>query len=185
MPNSWHRVLRGVAVAGRQPVTATTEEAALVGESASTAYDRGFSEGIAEGSRRAEQALSSLCSSVSGAHEATRAEIAALREVQSDRLTALALEIAGFVVAGEVVVDADALRQRISEALNAIDDGPLTLYLCPSDRDSIGDVVADRVGVEVGEDASLQNGEARVVGPWSNADLTRRAAIEAAREVLS
>jgi flagellar biosynthesis/type III secretory pathway protein FliH len=40
------------------------------------------------------------------------------------------------------------------------------------------------VDITVVPDPALQPGEARVVGPWAHADLTREAAWAAVREVL-
>ena len=184
MPNSLGRVLRNVAVSGRAPLDPAAA-AVVVGESTATAYERGFAAGVVAARREGAETVEGVAAGIDRALEGVRSHLAELRRVQAEALLGAALEAAEAILGAAPPIDADTLAERVRRALAAIDDDPLTVFLSGADREVLGEALAVRFGVEIAEDPGLQPGEARVRGPWAQADLTRRAALEAIREALA
>jgi flagellar biosynthesis/type III secretory pathway protein FliH len=177
-------VLRNVAVAGRAPLEGAAE-AVMVGESPTTAYDRGFADGITAARREASETIDRVAAGVHHALEGVRAHLADLRRVQAEALVGTAMDAAEAILGAAPPIDAGMLTERIRRALSAIDDGPLTVFLSADDREVLGEAIGARFDVEIAEDPALGPGEARVRGPWAQADLTRATALGAVREAIT
>ena len=184
MQSSSHRVLRNTAVAGTLSVEAAPPRAVLVGETVEQAYARGRRDGVQLGHSEATARLDTVGAGVVAALEGARRALDQLRSDQASVMTDTAVEIAEGILGGAPGIDRDVLQERIAQALRAVDDGPLTLFLGPDDIAVMGDALAERFGLAVGEDPALAPGEARVTGPWVDVELTKQAALEAVREAL-
>jgi len=184
MPNSSHRVLRNAALAGLASVEAPPARTVVVGESNEAAYERGRRDGIAAGRAQALGRIAEAGSGIERAVAEARRAMAATREEQSAAVVAAALELAAEIVGRTPAIDSDLLVERIADALVALDERGVTLHLSREDHAALGDAMADRFGLEVAADATLQPGEARLTGAWARAELTREAAVGAIREAL-
>ena len=83
------------------------------------------------------------------------------------------------------VSDAAALTERISRALESLDDEQVIISVNPADWDAVASNLQVPPDATINRDPTLQPGEARLRGTWSSVDLTREAALSVAREVLS
>ena len=101
------------------------------------------------------------------------------------RKKSAALEVAAFVVGRLPADDGDAIASRIQDAITGLDDEDMVVAIHPQDWDAVSELVRLPNGVTMQRDPSLRPGEARVTGRWATADLTREAALEVAREVMS
>jgi hypothetical protein len=61
----------------------------------------------------------------------------------------------------------------------------MVVAIHPQDWDSVRDIVRLPNNMTMDRDPSLRPGEARISGRWATAELTREAALQVAREVLS
>lgn len=153
----------------------------LIENAADEAYERGLREGRRRGIAELHLAADGLRTAVGvGAGEIRRAHADNAAEVVD-----LAIEIARFVIGAAPPLDGVVLRQRIAEALTALDGRNLTVAVSAHDRDAIAQSLAGSVGLEVTTDPDLAPGEARLSGPWGSADLTREIALDAARSALT
>jgi flagellar biosynthesis/type III secretory pathway protein FliH len=152
------------------------------------AYARGRAEGEtagrAAGYAEAEADLMRAMGAVRSAFEATVATCQDLRRHESAEVVALAAGIAQTVVGREPSRDAVELLAQVRDALEVLDDPTLVVSANPRDIAVLERGLSDFVGLAVHADASLAPGEARVVGRWANASLTRDAAWEAVAAVL-
>jgi flagellar biosynthesis/type III secretory pathway protein FliH len=168
-------------VASKRPRRLT----ALAGDTFSDAYDRGKRDGLAEGQRAADAAIIQLGQQISQAFDLAITELNACKRERTAFLISEAIAIAEFIVGADMSATADVLSTRIEEALGSIDDAPLTIHVSAADVDAISAALDGHSGLTVVADANLSRGEARVTGPWVEADITMGAAIEAVREALA
>ena len=155
--------------------------AELIEQARAEAFEAGRREGFAAGRADMEGAIS-------------RVEIAlqnAVRELNEYRQAAVgetleaALEIATFVVGQLPPDEGAAIAARIQDALVGLDDEDMVVAIHPQDWDAVSELVRLPNRVSMQRDPSLRPGEARVSGRWATAELTRDAALQVAREVLS
>jgi flagellar biosynthesis/type III secretory pathway protein FliH len=157
----------------------------LVGDTFSEAYDRGKRDGRIEGAKASDAAAIALGTAIQGAIDAALVDLRSLQHERVSFLIAEAVAIAEFVVGRELSSDNESLIPRIEAALEALDDEPLTVHVAPQDVEVVGRALGANPTATVSADPELRPGEARVSGPWADADLTMRAAIETAREALT
>lgn len=148
------------------------------------AYARGRRDGQVEGRATGTTEARSAMTAVQAALQRTVAACAAARQHESAEVVALAAAIARVVVGREPVLEGAALLARVREALELIDDPTITVAAAPSDVEALSAGLADIVGMTVTPDPSLSSGEARVVGRWASAALTRESGWAAVRELL-
>ena len=183
-----NRVIRNATVASAPPAfgqgglqfvdDATAE---LVEQARAEAFAAGRKEGFAAGRTDMEGAISRVDSAL---HTAVR-DLAAYRAQAVNETIDAALEVARFVM-GQLPTDqVEAMVARVSEAIHDLDDEDMSVAIHPQDWDAVSAMVRLPAGVTMERDPSLRPGEARIVGRWATADLTRDAALEVAREVLS
>lgn len=146
------------------------------------AYQRGHQDGVVQGRRDATAHIEALSTSIVAAFEATTAEVREVVHTEADGRLRASLDIAEFVLGSVPEVDHAELLRRIERAIADIDDEPLTLHLSEADHGTLDTVGFGSMRVVV--DPGLLQGEAKVTGPWSVANLSRDAALETARETL-
>ncbi len=125
-----------------------------------------------------------LTTLVQGALLAAVAEMAQVRSIDADAVARLAMDIARTVLGHEPYDGGAALIAKVRDALGSIDDRPLRLYVHPSDAELLGEALSDVDGLGLVADPMLAPGDARVQGRWSDADLTRSAAMLAVQRAL-
>lgn len=156
----------------------------LLEAAAADAYERGVADGRAAGAASARAEAQRAAAAVVAALEATAAEARALQAAVADGDVRLASAIAEAVLGRTPHDGGAALLERVHEALSLLDDRPLVVRANPADVDLLADGLRAVGGLSVEPDAALAPGEARVVGQWGSAQLTRAAAWERLREVL-
>lgn len=185
-----NRVIRNAAVAAAPPAFGNGNgglrfvddaTAQLIDQARAEAFAAGRREGVAAGRAEMEGAITRV-------EAALRAAVQDLNEYRATAVAETldaALDVAAFVV-GELPPDeGTALAGRIENAVAALDDEDMVVAIHPQDWDSVSDLVRLPNGITLQRDPSLRPGEARVSGRWATAELTREAALQVAREVLS
>ena len=154
----------------------------LVAADIAEVFERGRRQGISEGRRAVVEAAAetrvALEAAIAGAVATVRADLAAHTLAMLDD----AMAIAEFVVATVGGPDSDDLAARIRDAITHLDDGPIVIELGP---DAVIDLDDNDERISIRQNPSLGSGEARLVSRWSVAELTRDAALTAAREALT
>lgn len=185
---SLSRVLRNVVVADEPSLAAVTPKprriSSFQGETFTQAYERGKRDGMAAGAKATDEAIDRLGATIESAVQGALAELRALQSDRISRLIGEALAIAEFVVGHSASVTTETLVMRIESVLSALDDEPLEIHVAPTEVDSVTEALGTGDTVRVVADSTLAPGEARVSGPWANADLTKEAAFAAVREAL-
>lgn len=151
----------------------------------SDAYERGKEDGIAEGQRASDRAIEALGRQIVGAFEASLEELRTLQHERTSFLVSEAIAIAEFIAGRDLSETAARLIPRIEQALGVIDDAPLSVHVASADADAVRQSVDGRSDISVVEDPALAPGDARISGPWVEADLTMQAAVDAVREALT
>jgi flagellar biosynthesis/type III secretory pathway protein FliH len=185
-----NRVIRNAAVAAAPPAFGNgngglrfvdDSTAQLIEEARAEAFAAGRREGVAAGRAEMEGAIARV-------EVALRAAVQNLNEYRAQAVTETldaALEVAAFVV-GELPPDeGTSLARRIEDAIAGLDDEDMVVAIHPQDWDSVSEIVRLPSGITMERDPSLRPGEARISGRWASAELTRDAALQVAREVLS
>ena len=183
-----NRVIRNATVAAAPPAfgrgglqfvdDATAE---LIEQAKAEAFEAGRREGFASGRADMEGAISRVDTAL---HNAVR-DLARYRAESVNETIDAAIEVARFVM-GQLPTDAvEAMVSRINDAIHDLDDEDMSVAIHPQDWDAVSSMVRLPAGITMDRDPSLRPGEARIVGRWATADLTRDAALEVAREVLS
>lgn len=111
---------------------------------AQEAYERGFSEGLEEGTRRAKQELSSACNAVEKLIEEVRVLKQNMWEESESEVLKLALLIAEKIIYRGIFLDRDIIIDVLKDALGYIrDKEEVKIRLNPKDYDYIIDVKPD------------------------------------------
>jgi flagellar biosynthesis/type III secretory pathway protein FliH len=183
-----NRVIRDAAL-GAAPVLLDTSAVHFVdgalAEHLAQAEAAAYQRGISEGAAAARADMAAIATRFEAAIRGAMSQAAQLRsEVITESIEA-GLAVAEYVTGLPRATDAAALSARIHEAISSLDDERLVIGVNPADWSLVADTIQLPGNVTLESDASLQPGEARVRGTWSSIDMTRRAALAIAREVLS
>jgi flagellar biosynthesis/type III secretory pathway protein FliH len=165
---------------------------ALIDRAAAEAYERGRAEGRREGLQagrtEAEAAVAGRVEQLRAvlvpALDLVAAEARLAREERARVVAELAAAAAEAVLGREPREGGQALLVRVRDALAALDDAALVVRASPDDAELLRRGLADVGGAVVEVDESLPAGDARILGGWARAELTRAAAWAAVREVL-
>lgn len=184
------RVLRAVPLDEHPRDVGLDHHAAVLAEAEQRAFDAGhaagFRDGHARGVEEGRRDLAVVAGVITQAVEDVRATLAASRQELGAEVRRLALDVARAVCERGVTDDGVALAERVELALSRIDDAPLRVHVNPTELVALQDLLAGQLrSVDVVPDATLGAGEARILGPWSDADLTWDATWEAVGEVLA
>lgn len=163
------------------PVLVDSYMSDLLEQARAEGFEAGRREGFAAG--RSDMAVAA--ERVQGAVGAAVAAMIQMRDAAVTEAIDSAVEIAEFVLGRSPHDDGAALAERVQEALRLLDDEELIVMIHPQDWDAVSSAVRLPNGVTMERDPSLRPGEARISGRWATAELTREAALNVAREVLS
>ncbi|QBI21236.1 hypothetical protein ER308_17775 [Egibacter rhizosphaerae] len=150
----------------------------LIEEAVDDAYARGEAAGrraaVEEATEAAQKATGRAARAVEAAVEGALAEVGELRRQQAAADAELAARIAALVLGHEPHDGGQGLLVRCRQALERLDDRPISLRAHPDDAATLRDGLVGE-SVEVVEDRSLGLGEAVFAGRWARAELTREA----------
>lgn len=151
-------------------------------ETDARSYARGVEEGRLQAVDELAGRLEALQTSVLDAVDRAAAEVRAQIQADTERVVALALELAESVT-GSVPISAALLTDRIHASLDSLEGADFVVEVHPEDLDFVTGALDDsRCTVRIG--SRLHPGEARVRGEWGNADLTRDVAWTVLREAF-
>jgi flagellar biosynthesis/type III secretory pathway protein FliH len=150
-----------------------------------TARAEAFAEGRKEGFSAGRSDMEETVSRVDAALRNAVAQLTQMRSAAIEETIDAAFEVAAFVVGQTPHDDGGAVAARIRSAIADLDDEAMVIAIHPQDWDTVSAEVRLPNGVTMERDPSLRPGEARIAGRWATAELTREAALEVAREVLS
>lgn len=156
----------------------------LVAAAAEQAYQRGVAEGRAQGHAEGRATVGELAAALGAAIGDVTTAVRAMRIEQADGTVDLATAVAAHVLDREPADEGRALLARVRQWLTEIDDGPLQLAVSAADADVVAAAVADRDDISIVVADGLGQGEARLVGRWARAELTRAARWDEVRRVL-
>lgn len=168
-----------------QRLASDSELARHVEQLVAEAFEAGRAEGRREGADEQAARLEHLAQAVTLTVTDVEERIEEARQAAVGGMLDLAVAIAEVVIGRTPHDDGAAVLRRVEEALEHLDERPLTLMVSPVDETAArtaADAIED-LAVEV--DGSLAPGEARLRGGWSSADLTHGAAWEAVRRQLN
>ncbi len=180
------RVLRTPRV-GAAPVSVPSPSA--WGPVAHAAFDEGYAKGLADGRQDGRRDMSHVGDEIARALERCRAEIAAASAALSNRTVEIAELFVETVLRHRPDTATAGLLARVREALEAIDEGAIDLFVHPDLVTPVSDALAGH-GVATGPvsvcpDESLALGEFRLRAGWASADATWDSYVRAARDALA
>ncbi|MEO1062699.1 MAG: FliH/SctL family protein [Actinomycetota bacterium] len=151
-----------------------------IAEAHAAGVAEGHMAGVIESTDRVDQLAQAVTLTITDVEE--RMEQA--RQATTGGIIDLSVSIAEVVLGRTPHDDGATMLRRAEEALDLLDERPLTLTVSPIDVELVEAAAAGLEDVVIATDASLQPGEAQLRGGWSHADLTRAAAWEAIRRHL-
>jgi flagellar biosynthesis/type III secretory pathway protein FliH len=164
----------------------------LLTDAMHAAYEQGhvagFERGRTVGRAELEVVADQLATRVTAAVAAFPAACVQARHALRYDLGEVAEVLLAGVLRHEVDLAGRGLIERLTAAIEHLDDAPLTISVHPDARDEIASLVAlVGVGAPIGDvvaDSNLAWGEARVEGEWATAELTWHRLMEAARAAV-
>ncbi len=149
-----------------------------------TARAEAYAEGEQAGRAAARAEQSAVIAAVERAAGAVSAELEAQRSEATRASLVLVETVATAVLDATPPAEALALLARVEEAAAALDDDPIRVALSVDDHAALADAPLGDRRLELVADPRLQPGNARLEGSFGGVDLTRRALLAAALEVL-
>lgn len=155
----------------------------LLARAEADAYGRGRADGDREAREAADRAGQQAVAAVTTAVEQVRRAVTAAGTARADAVVELGRRLAEAILDRELQAGGAALVDRVHAAAAALDHGPFTVHVSAVDE-AVLDGHADGLpaGTTVVVDPRLRPGEARITGPWSGADLTLTAMLDALTE---
>lgn len=147
----------------------------MVAAAAEQAYRQGVADGRAQGHAEGRAAVGELAAALVAAVGEARNAVRAMRIEQAAGTVDLATAVAAHVLDREPGDEGRALLDRVRQWLAEIDDGPVQLAVSAADADVVAAAVGDRDDITVTVADGFHQGEARLTGRWSRAELTRAA----------
>ncbi len=148
----------------------------------------GFERGRAVGRAELEVVADQLATRIAAAVAAFPAACVQARQALRYDLGEVAEVLLTAVLGHDLDLASRGLIERLTGAIDCLDDAPLTISVHPEARDEIASLVAlVGAGAPIGDvvaDSGLSWGEARVYGEWATAELTWPRLMEAARTAV-
>lgn len=168
-----------------QRLLSDPELSALVDRLVSEAYNTGRTEGLTAGRQGCAADTDRLAQAITLTVTDVEERMEEARQATVGGLLDLAVAIAEAVIGRTPHDDGAALVRRVEEAMDLLDERPLTLSVSATDESSVRAAASGLDDLTVEVDRSLSPGEGRLRGGWSFADLTHAAAWEAIRRHLA
>jgi flagellar biosynthesis/type III secretory pathway protein FliH len=153
--------------------------ASVVAAAAADAEARGYREGERAGRGAAEAAAQRGAAAIAGAVQAVHEEIRSQREAACRATLEVAERLAREVVGRTPPDDAMVVLDRVRQVIAALDDDRLEIRVHPDDEAALAGHLDD-ARLQLVADSSVAPGDARVLGAWGGAELTREALLAAA-----
>lgn len=153
----------------------------LVARAESDAYARGRADGAQDAAEASRTAAARATTALEVAVEQAHQHLQEACLAQAQEVVTVARQLAEAVLGQELQAGGPALIDRVLAAVDVLDHGPFEVRMAPVDHDQLSEcrLPGDTTLVA---DAALKPGEARIVGPWSEADLTLGAVLETLAE---
>lgn len=164
------RVLRQAAVAAFETQIAASGHSGQADQTGS--YDEGFE----AGRESARQQLLSASNALQAALETCRENLRDEFERQQAEMVQITIGLTEFVLGHAGHDGGAALISRLEEAIALLDEQDLVIAMCESDLPLAEQIQAP--GIAIIADPDLKPGEAKVIGDWARADITRKKALE-------
>ncbi|MEM9609614.1 MAG: FliH/SctL family protein [Actinomycetota bacterium] len=156
----------------------------LVDRLVAEAYDAGRADGLATGREEGASSIDRLAQAITLTVTDVEERMEEARQATVGGLLDLAIAIAEAVIGRTPHDDGAALVRRVEEAMDVLDERPLTLAVSASDEEAVRGAAEGIEDLAVEVDPSLSPGEGTLRGGWSFADLTHAAAWDAIRRHL-
>jgi flagellar biosynthesis/type III secretory pathway protein FliH len=153
--------------------------AAIVESAAAAAEGHGYREGERAGRAAAEAAAERGAAAIVDAVQGVRDEIRSQREAACRATLDVAERLAREVVGRTPPDDAMVVLDRVRQVIDALDDDHLEIRVHPDDEAALAGHLDD-ARLQLVADPSVASGDARVLGAWGGAELTREALLAAA-----
>ncbi len=156
-------------------------DAAMLEAAVAAARAEGYAEGRRVGHAEAQQAAQTLQRALADAVHGVRL----LRDDAVEEAVELGCAIADSILGEDRFLSTERLAEQVRDAIAGLDDPNLTIDVAPVDLDPLEQLLAGSMGAELRADRTIRPGEARIGGSWASAEITKRAALEVAREALT
>ena len=167
---------------GSTPLDSLTRSA--IAEARKAGYAEGHAAGKREAVLEARSALERATQLLDAAVASANRQISDAVRAHSPAVVELAVDIAKRIV-GDLPGDAGLhLQERITLALEQIDDEQLVIRVSPTDAARVEEILADRTDISVVRDATIDDGDALISGRWAQADLRLATAWDIVKEQL-
>lgn len=143
-----------------------------------------YAEGERAGQAAARAQLATLVSGVERAVGSVRDELIAQRAEATRASLTLAGVVAAAVLDATPPAEALDLLARVEDAAEALDDDPIVVRLNPVDHEILAEVGLSDPRLQLMADPCVPAGDARLIGRFGGAELTRERLLAAALEVL-
>lgn len=143
-----------------------------------------YAEGERAGQAAARAQIAGMVTSIEQAIIAVHEELLGQRAEATRASLELAGTVATAVLGQTPPAEALALLDRVEEAAAGLDDDPITVRLNPADHKALAEAAGGDDRLQLTADPAVRPGDARLVGRFGGADLTREALVAVALEVL-
>lgn len=153
----------------------------LIERAEADAYARGRADGAQDAADAAHAAAQQAATALETAVAEVRCSVHDIAVARAQEVVEVARRLAEVVLGHELQVGGPALLERVLAVVDVLDHGPFEVQVAPVDHELLAGcrLPAD---TSVVADPTLAAGEARVVGPWSQGDLTLEAILDTLAE---
>ncbi len=165
------------------PPVRTLDEATreLLARAEADAYARGRADGAQDAADAARTAAAQAGAALDAALVATRQQVQETALARTQDVVDVGRRLAEVVLGHELQAGGAALVERVLAAVDVLDHGPFEVQVAPVDHDQLAGCRLPG-DTSLVADPTLQPGEARITGPWSQADLTLDAILDTLAE---
>lgn len=153
----------------------------LVAQAEADAYARGRADGAQDTADAVRAAATQTATALQTAVTEVRQSLHQSAIARAQDAVDVGRRLAEVILGHELQAGGAALVERVLAAVDVLDHGPFELQVAPVDHDLLAGcrLPADTSLVA---DPALEPGEARITGPWSQADLTLDAILDTLAE---
>lgn len=153
----------------------------LITRAEADAYARGRADGAQDAADAARSAATQAVAALGTAVADVRQCVHDTATARAQDVVEVARQLAQVVLGHELQAGGAALLERVVAAVDVLDHGPFEVQVAPVDHELLA---GSRLptGTSLVADPTLDAGEARIVGPWSQADLTLEAILDTLAE---
>lgn len=143
----------------------------LIAQADADAYARGRADGAQDAADAARIAATQAAAALEAAVVEVRQSVHEVAVSRAQDVVTTGRRLAEVVLGHELQAGGAALAERVLAAVDVMDHGPFEVQVAPADHDMLAGCRLPG-DTSLVADPGLEAGEARIVGPWSQADLT-------------